>query len=352
MAGLLDTTTISTVLNQAYEAKLSSQINRACVITQVIPVIPGVGKNVAWDVRFTNINNAGAISDGSSPSLTSLSLDSKVPATLQFSTYNDWFGVTGRAISAAANSGGPDALIDLFEEELMQSAERVAAKINSELYTGTGATGPETIAGLTSVALLATGSYAGIYRTGGGTNYTEWKANLLSNGGVPRALSLQLMRDLKRIVYVASGQFPDLYVCDPIQFENYGLLLGSNRRYNQVVTVRGQTITLDGGFMSLDFDGVPLIMDKDCPAGNFLALNTSQMALRYLPDAASAVSRSNRSVQAVGSPEAQYGAMSGGLPVRVQPLAVNGDAYNFQLLTYPQLQVKRPNAFGVLSDLL
>jgi hypothetical protein len=36
---------------------------------------------------------------------------------------------------------------------------------------------------------------------------------------------------------------------------------------------------------------------------------------------------------------------------RLNRLARTGDAYKFQLILYPQLQVERPNSCGVIADL-
>lgn len=340
-----DSAAIASALNQRYEDELETQINRASVALQVLPVRPGVGKNVAWDARV-GTSTAAAISDGAT--VTTFNADTKVPATLDFATYHDAFGVTGRAISMAYNSGGPAGLMNLFEEHLMESAERLASLINQELYTGTGGTGPETIAGLTSKALTLTGTYAGILRA----TYPQWAANVLANGGTGRDLTLQLMRDMRKAVYIASGRKPDLILCDPNQHERYGLLIGQQRRYVQEVQLRGEVIKLDGGYQVLEFDGIPVIEDKDAPAGTMLFLNTRTVAVRFLPDAVQQVMGGTAGERGVdGTEEEQEGVPQARLRARVQPLAVNGDVRNFALYCYPQLQVRRPNANGVLADL-
>jgi hypothetical protein len=50
-------------------------------------------------------------------------------------------------------------------------------------------------------------------------------------------------------------------------------------------------------------------------------------------------------------PEEQL--QSGACPfrARLNPLAVNGDLYPIQMILYPQIQVERCNALGVLGDL-
>jgi hypothetical protein len=338
----VDTAAIAAALNQMYEDQLASQINRATVLAQIIPVETAKGKNVAWPVRLGTAT-ASAIEDGAN--VTVFNSDEKKNAVLDFATYHDAFGVSGRALSAAANSGGPADLADLFDEHIMEASERLASKLNQEMYSGTGGSAPETIAGLNSVALTATGEYGGLDRT----TYPQWAATVDANGGTPRALSLDLMRRVRRLIYVASGKKPDIIVCDPFQHEAYGKLMGQQRRYVQEVTVRGQLIKLDGGYQVLEFDGIPVLEDKDAPAGKMFFLNTSQCRIRVLPDAASRFGQGSTGLK--GTEEEQMGMPAAKLTGRIQPLAVTGDMFKFAVFTYLQLQVRTPNSCGVLADL-
>lgn len=342
---------ISGILNTAFEPQITTQLNRATVLARLLPKKPAIGKAVNWVARVdgTTNNTAGAVSDGAS--VTTHDYDVKVQASLQYCTYSDAISLGGRAIMAALNSGGPDALVDLLGEEVENAIERVAQAINTDLYTGSGGTSPETLAGLSGLAIDNSASYAGIARTGGGS-YATWQSTVNANGGVSRALSLQLMRDVRRSIFVACGQKPDLIVCDPIQHEAYGNLLGANRRYVQEVQMNGQMIKLDGGYQALEFDGIPVIEDKDAPSGRMFFLNTRYINLRVLPDAMQRIAGgTNGMAEIQGNEEEQLGGGPLGLSARIQPLAINGDARPFQLLTYLQLQVQRPNACGVLKDL-
>jgi hypothetical protein len=320
---------IATALDQRYQSDLISSINRASVLTQLLEVRPAEGKNVAWDVRFGTTTGA-AISDGSDQS--AFNQDTKTPATLQFATYSDGFSITGRAEAAASASGGPSALMNLYGENVMESGERMAQGINTDLY----------------MALLATGSYAGLARD----TYPQWASNVLANGSVSRAISFTLLRDLRRTIYVASGLKPDLWICDPIQHEAIGNLYKEFRRYTSEITIAGQKKTLDGGYTALEFDGVPIVEDKDCPAGMVLALNTRKIFIRTLPtNIANMPMTATAEMNIAGTAEEQLGQPAGKLRARVQHLALTGDLHKFQVLTYLQLQVSQPNACGVLKDL-
>lgn len=339
--------TISSALADFFEDRVAMQINRAVVLAQLLPKSAGQGKNIQWVARFGSAAPTanGVIADGADVSV--YESDTKVPAVLQFGTYNQAFSLTGKARAAAMAAGNPNELMNLFAEEFEEATQRLAVGIGTDLYTGAGTS--NIIMGLIASAggLAATGTYAGIDR---GT-YTQWAGNVLANGGVERPVTFELMRAMRRTIYTASGLKPDLIVCDPLTHERYGNLFGSERRYIQDVRLRGEKITLDGGYQVLEFDGIPVVEDVLCPAGNMLFLNTAQVHLKQLPDMVDGVNRASGSAAVAGTDEERFGAGPIGMNARIQPLATTGDAFKFQLILYPQLQVRRPNACGWIDDL-
>lgn len=337
---------IATALATLFEDKIQWQINRAVVLGQLLEVSPGTGKNIQWVARFGTATPATAvIADGADVSV--FNSDSKVPAVLQFGTYHDAFSITGKARAGAAAAGNPNELADLFAEEIMESVTRLAKAIAVDCYTGSGAT--DTLHGLlhSQGGISATGTYATIDRA----VQTQWASNVLANGGVARPLTLDLMRQMRRSIYTQSGERPDLIVTDPIQHEKYGKLFATERRYVDAVRIRGEAIKLDGGYQVLEFDGIPLVEDINHPAGKMTFMNSRHVKLKQLPDSPDSMNRAAGMVALQGTPEEQYGAGSPKLVARIQPLAITGDAYKFQLICYPQIQVKRPQACGVIEDL-
>ena len=337
---------IASNLATLFEDRIATNINRAVVLSQLLPVKDGTGKNLSWIARFGTATPSGAvIADGAD--VTVYNSDTKVPCTLDYGTYHDAFGVTGKARSGAAISGNPQELEDLYGEEIEESVTRLASAIGVDLYTGSGAS--DTIMGLTATngPLQATGTYANVARA----TYTQWASNVLSNGGVERPISIPLMRQMRRTIYTASGTKPDLIVCDPVQHEKYGALFGDQRRYLQSVNLRGEKIVLDGGYQVLEFDGIPVVEDVNCPAGQMLFLNTRYLAIRPLPHAPDAVNQGAGMIALHGTEEEQMGEPKDVLTARINPLAITGDAYKFQLICYPQLQSRRCNVHGRLTDL-
>lgn len=338
-------TDIASSLTVIFEDQIQSQINRATVLLQVLPTGYGLtGKDISWVARFgTAVGGAR----GEGVDVATLNKDTKVPARLDYGTYDDAFGVTGKALAGARAAGNPADLANLFVEELGDCVERLAKGIAQDIYTGTGAT--DHIMGLlaSSGGIMDTGTYALIDRS----TYPQWQGTVMTNGSVGRALTFDLMREMRRKIYVASGLKPDLIVCEPALHEKYGTLFGQQRRYVTEIRLRGAAITLDGGYQMLEFDGIPVLEDVDAPSGDMLFLNTRYVRVLQLPDEINDVNQSKAMVGLAGTPEEQLGMPSSKLSARINPLGREGDLYRFQLILYPQLQVRRPNSCGVIRDL-
>lgn len=336
---------IAASLTTIFEDQITSQINRATVLLQVLPVGNGTtGKNISWNARFGTAVG-GARAEGAD--VVTLNNDGKVPATLEFGTYDDAFGVTGKAMAAARAARNPEELANLFVDELGDCVERLAKGIAIDLYTGSGAA--NVIMGLVATAggIMNTGTYANIDRA----VQTQWQGTVMSNGAVGRALTFDLMREMRRRIYSASGMKPDLITTTPELHEKYGQLFGQQRRYITEIRMRGQQILLDGGYQMLEFDGIPVLEDVDCPTGKMLFLNTRYVRVLQLPDQVDNVNNSMAMIGLAGTPEEQLGQPSSKLTARINPLGRAGDTYKFQLICYPQLQVRRPNSCGVIVDL-
>jgi hypothetical protein len=336
---------IAATLATIFEDQIVSQINRATVLLQVLPVGDGTtGQNIKWSARFgTAVGGARAEGDD----VGTLNNDPKIPATLEYGTYDDAFGITGKAMAAARAARNPADLANLFVEELGDCVERLAKGIAQDLYTGSGAA--NFIHGLVATAggVMNTGTYATIERSA----HTQWQGTVMSNGAVGRALSFDLMREMRRRIYNASGIKPDLIVTTPEIHEKYGKLFGQQRRYVQEITLRGSTIKLDGGYQMLEFDGIPVLEDVDCVSGDMVFLTTRFVRVLQLPDGTNEANQSMGMIGLAGTEEEQLGMPSRKLRARINPLGRNGDLYRFQLICYPQLQVKRPNACGVITDI-
>jgi len=118
--------------------------------------------------------------------------------------------------------------------------------------------------------------------------YPEWDAQVFENSGTARAITEDLLD--QAILDTQSSQEGEtsLMVTSPTQFRKIGQLLTPDRRYSP-------SMELDGGFTAINWAGVPIFWDRDCPRmGQFVnnaadtdmlfGLDESQMMIFQLAD--------------------------------------------------------------------
>lgn len=343
----LDLATLATVLGTIFEDKLVHAIPRAVPLLPFLPVQDADGKNVTWAaVVGGNVKRGGAVADGAL--ISSFTTDTKRPAYLDFAVYEEAFSITGLAKAGARVTGNPKDLENIFAEEIEECITGLTAKVAYDFWLGQGGYAtPGEIMGMldaTHGALLATGIYANIDR---GT-YPRFAGNVVTNGGVEQPLTKDLMRTLRRKIYEASNQKPDLWACSPLTHQLFGRVSDVGRRQVQDIYLRGKKIALDVGYNYLDFDGTPCIEDPSCPDGYMVALNTNHIRVRALPpdDAGAAT------IQLHGTEDEEQG-LSGAtsLKAKIKALPYSGDADPLAIFAYLQLQVKKPSTCGYIGDL-
>lgn len=342
---LVGVSAISGALATLLDDDVVSQINRSVVLSQILQVGTGSGKDISWDVSTgTALKTTAVIADGAD--VTVFNNDAKAPASLDFGTYHDAFGISGKAMGIAKNTGNPLQLANLFSEYMADSMEILAFAIADGVYNGDGST--DTIHGLLDPTIPAIGDigiYAGLNRA----SIAQWQGNVIDALGAE--ISVPFLNQLGRDLYTASGRRPDLYITDPIQHEKIANLTSQDRRFvDEIRTAKG-IIKLDGGYNVLYHGGKAILEDIQHPAAQLSGLNTRYMKMHQLPDSADEVNGSIGMVSLGGSPEDQLEGGKTGLVARIQPLAKTGDSHKFALYCYPQLQIKKPNAMGYLTNL-
>lgn len=335
---------ISNALEQRFRALVKQQPNRSTVLLNLLEKRPGSGKNVAGDVSVgTSVGQV--FDDGEDVAV--YNNDTELPSTLAWAEYGDAFAITGKAEDAAANDNTQ--LARLYVHKLGQARTRAAAKINTDLYTGAGTSGPQLIHGLTATAgpLDSTGTYAGIDR---GT-YSQWASNEIDAAGA--SISTSVINRGFEATYLASGMQPTFMVTHPTQWNRYADTLDEKRRINQA-TVRGQMISLDGGYQMLEVNGVPLIMDKDCPNDTVVGIYDPAMWIEFLPVAPARQGRIlAMNLPIAGTPQEQAGDTDRGMPLMAYllELARSGNKSKFQLLTTVQLVTDQCNVHFKITGL-
>jgi len=342
MAATVDLSNVTNALSQMFENDLAYQMNRVQVLLSLLPKRKGSGKNCAWDTEMSAAA-AAAYADGADVAGGEYGTDDTVPATLGWGLYRSPGKVSGLAQAVAESSDSPTELRDLMKQKIFGNASKLGSVLNAALYTGVGTTG--LVAGLTGGgALASTGTYATIDRA----VFTEWAGNLLANGAVPRDVTFALIDAALEAVFNKAGGSIDVMVCPPAIYTKIGQLFGSNRRWTQpmIQTAAGE-IKLSAGWQALDYAGIPILRDKDCPSGRIIGLSTPNLRVEFLP---------TRKGQDNNGPDDMFmlsdeRMKSSMLPARIEFLGKTGDTIKWVVKSYLQLAVKRPNAFFRLEDL-
>lgn len=149
-----------------------------------------------------------------------------------------------------------------------------------------------------------------------------WKANVLANGGTPRAISEILMQTaLDTTEQFSDGTTSALYT-------SYGV----RRAYQSALAALKQytnPLQLKGGYTALDYNGKPLIADKDAPTGSIFFTDESKMKFYRMSDI-------------------EWMEEDGAILSRVS----GADAYEAVLFLYHELGCNTRNAQTVLSDII
>ena len=339
---------IANVLTKQFDPALKRQFNRRSVLAALLPKKNGAGANLNWGARFSRSVHAAKFTEGADVAAGEINQDVDQNAVLGWAMYRVAFGMSGISIAAARSAlQSPDALLELFEGHLTDAATDLISQINAALYSGDGSASE--IAGLYgSGALAATGSYAGLSRV----TYPEWASNVLGNGAVPRALTKSLLDQLEQQIFDACGMPPDVIVASSGVVRKYEALFDSVVRTEPAAGAGAELSVIgrlagNSGATGLFYKGIPVVRDRNATAGKLSMLNTDFAGIRSLPhvDPGMAVTPSKDDKGLTD------GVVDTGINAKVEPLAKTGDSNKFQLVSYLQLQVRRPNTCGVLEDI-
>jgi hypothetical protein len=114
----------------------------------------------------------------------------------------------------------------------------------------------------------------GIDRTVAGNEF--WKAHVLDNGGTLRKLTLDLMQQAWDLAEDDGGEISLVLTNRDVRRKYLALVKADGRYVN--------TMTLDGGFDALEYNGKPLVVDRHCLPNRIYFIDESTLALYRMSD--------------------------------------------------------------------
>ena len=140
-----------------------------------------------------------------------------------------------------------------------------------------------------SPAWNATGSVYATHNGAGAGNYVSaplqgwhdnlWAANMFFAGGVPRALTPDLMQQGFDASEEIGQAVATIGLCSYAVRRRYVDLLTPDRRY-----VGANTYEMDGGYKAVDYNGIPIVPEKDCPEATLFFLSEPNIAYALMSD--------------------------------------------------------------------
>jgi hypothetical protein len=150
-----------------------------------------------------------------------------------------------------------------------------------------------------------------------------WQGNVLTHAtpGTGRPLSMTLLQQGQDAIERIGNATLNVVVTGYPGRRAYENLIIAQKRFVN-------TMQIDGGFTALDFNGKPMVVEKDCPAGHYFFLDLAALEVKRQADLT-------------------FMDKDGAILTRVP----NRDAYEATLFTYMELATPRRNALARLSDI-
>lgn len=327
-----DLPSMQAILNQVFAPMIADNLNQRTILIANLPKSIAQGKNISWDVKVARGTSAASYASGAD--IVGSDSDTEVPAILQFKRIKAEFRIPGDSMAAAA-SAGPTAYANLFGKAIKDATRNLGVDLGVQLYgNGTGNGGLD-LDGLAE-SLVNTGSYAGVSTV----TYPVWQSNVFANGGVAQNLTAGLLRDAEKQIFANAGTMPDFIVTSPGVYAAYESLFDSMKRLEI-----GDRYDLAAP--SLQWKGIPVLRDPQCPAGTLYMLTRDAFDFRQLPplDSANGI-QLNAGYEPIMTADGNVG-----LQVAIELLGKTGDAYKGFVKLYGNLVNEAPNRSAVISNI-
>jgi hypothetical protein len=243
--------TIPELVNIIYDPVFAEILQRNTFFLSRWPVQGSTVERLRWRVHISGNTSRGSY--GEIDGLGTAGNQGYTTAELAWKLNKILVEITGLA---RAVSEGEGFVRNLLQNELEEALPDLQEQLNTELLSdGTGNGGKD----LTGIkAMIDDGTDVAIYAGIDRGVQPLWASYCNRNGGVNRALTLALMRDVKRTVesHPRNGKVTAIY-CNEALWDTYGSLLIGSTESKRVY--QDNISTLSGGWQSLGFEGVPVI---------------------------------------------------------------------------------------------
>lgn len=250
---------IPALINEVFDPIFAEILQRNTFFMSRFRVRGSTAEKIKWRVHTSGNNSRGSY--GELDNLGTPGMQGYITAELQWKLNKILVEVSGLAQAISAGEGF---VVDLLQNELEEALPDLQEEINSQLLSDGTGNGGKDITGIQAMIDDGTdvATYAGINR---GTQ-PLWQSYRNDNsGGGNRALTMALMRDVKRTVesHPRNGRVSAIYTGAAL-WDTYGVLLkgtdDDNRSFNDNIMV------LAGGYQALSFEGLPVVNIPGYPA--------------------------------------------------------------------------------------
>jgi hypothetical protein len=170
---------------------------------------------------------------------------------------------------------GKSQILSLLKAKIKQAEKSIMERLSNDQFNG-AASDTKEITGLQTA--VDTGTYGGI----AGATYTWWDAYEENTAEV---LSVGAIRvGMNTCNLGAGGSKVSIMPTTQALHQTYEGLLTATLNYDTVSTKEMKKLG-DAGFYALGFRGVPIIIEENCPSGEFYFLNMDNLKLSFHKDA-------------------------------------------------------------------
>jgi hypothetical protein len=230
----------------------------------------------------------------------------------------------------------------MWKAEMGDHFVQLAKTLEGKLFTATG--GTQEISGLAQ-AIDDTLVYAGLDPA----TKTYWKSNVVSAAA---ALSFNAIRSDKTAIAKASGEMPNLAVCDLDTLDKLNALFDGSKVYQYNVNTPAGLVSLEGGAGRISFDGMDFVGAIDCPANTIYYLNTKYIHVEYLLPTfwVTLMNRVNAEFASMGAAAADPAI--GPFQFYLKDIPIAAHVEQAAVVSMCQLVLTKRNAFGVRKNIL